>query len=420
MTQGDCSASANANVTFNPLPIIELGPTINACVGQSVTLDAGAGFDTYRWTTGANSQTINVTQNGTYGVTIEKNNCSSSDNVQVIFNSIPLIPLATSYYGTSCINLDAGNAGSVYTWNTGASSQTIAACSTGTYSVIVTNPNNCSASRQTSVTIGQKPVVNLPSSLSGCEGESIKLDAGSGFASYLWNTGATSQSIIVSSSGTYSVTVTDTHSEQASDNVAVTFHALPLVNLGKDQSICQEESVQLSAGSGFSSYAWNTGESTQSISVTTTGSYSVSVNDGNCSASDQVSVQVKSLPAVDLGPDISTCFGETVTLDAGAGYDAYYWNTGETSPSITVSTPGSYSVNVTDNGCTVIDNIKVIFNELPEVELGSAVSACEGDEVILNAGTGFTSYLWSTGETSQSISVTSSNYVFDHRCKREL
>jgi hypothetical protein len=409
VTQGDCSAGTSAAVTLNPIPVVNLGPNISVCAGTTVTLDAGAGFDSYRWSTGANSRTINVTQNGTYGVTVEKNNCSNSDNVQVTFNSLPVIPLATSYYATSCITLDAGNAGSVYNWNTGATSQTIAACSTGTYSVIVTNASNCSSSRQTSVTIGEKPVVNLPSALSGCRGESITLDAGSGFASYLWNTGATSQSILVTTTGNYSVTVTDNHSEQASDEVSVTFHELPVVNLGSDHSICQGESVQLSAGSGFSSYSWNTGESTQTISVTTAGNYSVTVNDGNCTATDQVAVQVRSLPAVNLGPDISSCEGETVTLDAGVGYDAYYWSSGETTPSIAVTAPGSYSVNVTENGCTVIDNIKVSFSQLPQVELGSPVTSCEGEQVTLNAGSGFTAYLWSTGETGQSISVTTSN-----------
>ncbi len=342
-----------------------------------------------------------------YGVTITENNCSNTDNVQVVFNSLPQIPLQTSYYGTSCINLDAGNSGSTYQWNTGASSQTLEACSTGTYSVIVTNPNNCSASRQTLVTIGEKPVVNLPASLSGCEGESIVLDAGSGFSSYQWSTGESSQSISVNSTGTYSVTVTDSHNEEASDQCPVTFHALPTVDLGENRSICQSESIDLSAGSGFVSYEWSTGESTETISISRAGVYSVSVNDENCSASDEISVEVKDMPMVDLGQNISSCVGDTVTIDAGAGYESYAWSTGATSSSIEVSSPGTYNVSVTNNGCSAIDGVTVSFYDLPEVELGTPVSACDGDEVSLNAGLGFTAYLWSTGENTQSIKVTS-------------
>ncbi|MCP4309770.1 MAG: T9SS type A sorting domain-containing protein, partial [Bacteroidetes bacterium] len=408
VTEGDCSTSANAVVTINSIPYLNLGPSISACDGESVLLDAGGGFDSYQWTTGANSRTIVVSQDGNYGVTVIRNNCSNTDNVNVNFNSLPVIPLDASYYSTTCVTLDAGNPGSEYSWSTTETTRSIFACSSATYSVTVTTSDNCSASAQTIVTIGDKPVVNLPSSLSGCDGESIQLDAGSGFESYLWNTGQTSQTISVTASETYSVTVADEHGEEASDNVVVTFHNLPEIYLGADRSICQGESVQLDAGDGFSSYSWSTGEVTRSISVTTAGTFGVTVSDGLCSGSDQVSVQVRSLPIVSLGPDIAVCDGESVTLNAGPGFDVYDWNTEESSASISVSSPGSYSVWVTDNGCLANDIIEVAFIDLPEVEIGSEISACEGESVMLNAGAGFEAYAWSTGESTQSVLVTSS------------
>ena len=93
-------------------------------------------------------------------------------------------------------------------------------------------------------------------------------------------------------------------------------------------------------------YAWNTGETTASINVTPTSNttYSVTVTDGNCTATDDVDVTVTPNPTVNLGNDVSICQGDSTLLDAGSGHTNYLWNTGETTQTIYADTAGTYRV----------------------------------------------------------------------------
>jgi hypothetical protein len=116
------------------------------------------------------------------------------------------------------------------------------------------------------------------------------------------------------------------------------------------------------------------------------------------------SFTVNALPVVDLGADMAICFGDMYTLDAGM-FDAYMWSTGETTQMIDVMTAGTYTVEVTDaNGCMGMDDFVLTVNPLPVVDLGPDQEIYDGDVVTLDAGV-FTSYLWSTGETTQTIDV---------------
>jgi len=189
-----------------------------------------------------------------------------------------------------------------------------------------------------------------------------------------------------------------------SDSFTLTVNSNPVVDLGADAAICDGASMTLDAGS-FSAYAWSTGDITQTIAVGVAGTYEVTVTDANgCNGSDDFVLTVNANPVVDLGADVTVCDGETVTLDAGM-FAAYMWNTQETTMTIDVTTSGTYSVVVTDaNGCQGTDDVLVIVNPLPVVDLGADATICESDVYTLDAGV-FASYLWSTNETTQSIDV---------------
>jgi hypothetical protein len=191
------------------------------------------------------------------------------------------------------------------------------------------------------------------------------------------------------------------------------------VNITADkESICLGETVHISSsvigGSGNFNYLWTSDppgftstEPNITVMPEVTTTYFLEVFDGTLTFYDQVTIQVNPLPVIDLGPDTSICMGETVLLSAGEGYAEYLWSTGETTSTIAAYMTGEYSVVViTEFGCTGTDVINITVNPQPEFDLGEDISVCESGEAVFDAGPGFASYLWSNGQTSESIITT--------------
>ena len=154
------------------------------------------------------------------------------------------------------------------------------------------------------------------------------------------------------------------------------------------------------------SYNWSTGSSNPVASFSTSGTYYVTATSGSCSKVDTLSVNQNSSPTVNLGND--TCIGSasSVTLNAGAGFAAYLWSTGASTPTITANNPNTYWVRVTSaSGCTGSDTI--IVSRGTSVNLGKDTCINTGGSYLLNAGTGATSYLWNTGAITDTLRVTS-------------
>tara|TARA_Y100001954_G_C15786861_1_gene592956 strand:- start:631 stop:2103 length:1473 start_codon:yes stop_codon:yes gene_type:complete len=149
------------------------------------------------------------------------------------------------------------------------------------------------------------------------------------------------------------------------------------------------------------------GQTTQSIEVTNSGEYSVEiVNWGKCITKDTTSIVFDSVPVVDLGDDIQICQGNSVSLDAQNSELDFLWNTGDTSQEIEVFSSGIFGVEaINSNGCIGSDSILVKINPLPIVRLGNDTVLCSGQIYLLNAENQGANYLWSSGESSQTISV---------------
>jgi hypothetical protein len=247
-----------------------------------------------------------------------------------------------------------------------------------------------------------------------CQGSSSVLDAGPGFAAYLWSTGETTQTITVSpaSTATYSVTVRSNLgcSATASKSVLVDVPPSPSINASGPTTFCSGGSVTLTAQPSGGSYLWSNGQTTQSITVNSSGSFSVAVTVNTCTVtSAPTTVTVNPLPNATITPSGPTTFcpGGSVTLTA-SNASSYLWSTGETTHSITVGNAGSYSVTVTDaNGCSATSSpTNVSVNTPPNavINAGGPTTFCAGGSVTLTASNA-ASYLWSTGETTQSINV---------------
>ncbi|MGC9330666.1 MAG: gliding motility-associated C-terminal domain-containing protein [Bacteroidales bacterium] len=233
----------------------------------------------------------------------------------------------------------------------------------------------------------------------------VTLDPGS-FSSYQWSTSETSSIINVSTSDTYSVTVTDANGCTNSDAMTLTVNSEATPDLGSDQTVCEDETpVTLNPGS-FDTYAWSTSEASSTIDVSTTNSYEVTVTDANgCTGSDAMHLTVNPSPFVDLGGNQTHCeYDVPITLDAGGGMSDYSWSTTETTQTINVSSADTYSVTVTNSyGCTASDMMTLTVNSAPTPDLGGDQSVCDYNiPYTLDPGV-YNDYLWNTSETTPTI-----------------
>lgn len=234
-----------------------------------------------------------------------------------------------------------------------------------------------------------------------CEGASLFLNAGNTGMIHTWSTGATDTAITVTSSGTYSVTVSDGVSS-VEDNIIVDFVDIPTVNLGNDTTLCEGSTLVLDAGAGADQYLWSTTAAIQTITVSTAGTYSVTIQNICGSASDAVQVSYSAFPIVDLGIDILMCEGDTFMLDAGNPGAEYLWQNGSSGQLHAALSAGVYSVTVTNAfGCTAADAMVVTTISSLDVDAGPDRIICPGESTLLN-GTGGSFYTWSPAESLES------------------
>lgn len=247
--------------------------------------------------------------------------------------------------------------------------------------------------------VNTAPTVALGNDLTICEGAPTVLDAGNAGMTYLWSTGATTQSISVSTSGTYTVTVTNASGCSSTDDIVVTTIPSPVKALGPDVKACVGQNVLLDAGNPNATYSWNTGATTRTINPVTSGLYIVIVTGtGGCTTTDSINVVFNALPIVNLGSDLNICIEDTTILDAGNAGATYLWSTGATTRTIKVNAAGTYSVTVINtNGCANTDQVVVTNKPAPIASYTD--TALNGLNVkftaIVVAGN---SYIWNFGD----------------------
>ena len=279
-------------VTVNPLPVVVITGTLGICPGGTTTLDAGAGFSSYKWSTSAITRTIAVSSASTYTVTVTNaNGCKGTASISTTASALPVptITGATVFCQGSSTTLDAGAGFSIYSWSNGASTRTITVNTAANFSVTVTNASGCVGSTSINTSFFTPPTPSISGNSAICPAGSTTLTANSGYVSYSWSTGATSQSIPVNAAGTYTVTVTDANGCTANINKVVSQAAAPIPVILGTLSFCGSSSTVLDVGLDYSSYAWSNGESTHSIIVSTAATFSVTVtNASGCTGTASV------------------------------------------------------------------------------------------------------------------------------------
>ena len=264
-------------------------------------------------------------------------------------------------------------------------------------------------------------VINTNISSTGtslCNGPLV-LSAPSGFSSYQWNGPSSNNLLTVNTPGPYYVNSTTSAGLTCTSDTVVIYSGTIPISLSTPDSvfICQGDIVTIDGPTGFAQYNWSTGATTPSITATTVGNYSLSVIDANgCpGASNTTSISISPTTITATTTGLSLCNG-SVTLDAGSGFASYQWyNNGismflETNQTLLVSTAGNYYVAVTyPTGCSATSNTLAIISGSSQFyctidSVGDGSLCLPNGQVILDAGN-YATYSWSTGETTQQISV---------------
>jgi uncharacterized repeat protein (TIGR01451 family) len=401
-TSAGCTGVGTGTLTVSPAPTVNV-TSISICAGQTGTLTV-SGADTYLWSNGATGSSISVSVAGTYSVTgTTTGGCIGTATGTVTINPVATLNVTSATVCQGQTGTLTASGADTYLWSNGATTASISVNVAGTYSVTGNSGSGCTGVGTGTLTVNPGLTVNVTSATL-CGGlPPTKLTA-SGADTYLWSNGATGSSINVSVAGTYSVTGTSASGCTGVGTGTLTVNPAPTVNV-TSATICEGQTGTLTA-SGADTYRWDNGATTAttaSINVSVAGTYFVvgTTTSTGCTFVATGTLTVNPNPTVNVS-SISICAGQTGTLTA-SGATTYLWSNGATGASINVSVAGTYSVTGTTGGCTDIATGTVTINPVATLNVTSA-TVCQGQIGTLIAS-GASTYLWSNGATTASISV---------------
>ena len=406
-----CTGTSTFNASIPPPPVVSISGSTSVCQGESINLNASSGFSSYSWSNGQSGSSISVANSGTYAVTVSDGfgcTATTSQVVNQIPAPIPNITGAPSACQGISITLDAGPGFSSYLWSNGPSTQTTQVSTTNTYTVTVTAANGCTGTDSQTFTTLPQPQPNITAAPYACN-DQLVLNAGAGFLGYSWSNGPAGPLSTVTTSGNFTVTVTDASGCTGTDVFFADIPTDPVVSISGADVFCENGFTTLIATGGFNAYAWNTGEATPDIDVISAGTFTVTVTDAfGCTAINSLTTNTLPAPQPSISGVAIVCENISTNFDAGAGFASYNWSIGSGAQSIDVSTAGIYSVTVTaGNGCTGTDSETLLLLPAPTPDILESTYLCDG-ELTLSAGGVFSTYNWSTGATSQAITINNS------------
>ena len=414
------------------------------CDGSvEVIIDGGTAPYSILWNNGVTTQVNANLPPGTYFVTVtDANGCQETGSGTIgapppieLSVSTTSPPCGSTGTGSATVNAAGGTPGYTYQWSTGATTQTVNNLLPGTYSVTVTDSNGCQATTSVTITPSNMINVDISSTNPTCanpNGGSVTANASGGVApySFVWNTGATTQTITGLGAGVYSVNVTDANGCSAMASVTLTQEgASVLAQVTVTDASCGlnngSATAQGTGGSGSYSYQWSTGATTQTITGLGAGTYTVTVTDNVSGCMDIKTVVITNTSAVNVSVNTmnATCNANNGTASANAFNGtppySYQWSTGATTSMITGLAAGTYTVTVTDsNGCqaTASGVVGQEGSDINVTAMATPVSCFGGNDgsigLSVNGGTTPYTFLWSNGQTTPSIvNLTAGTYT---------
>ncbi|MEM9984085.1 MAG: hypothetical protein AAF804_03230, partial [Bacteroidota bacterium] len=381
-------------------PLLDFGPDTQLCQGEVLTLQAAWAEATYLWSDGSELDSLLISQPGLYWAEVENACGIVRDSIQVDFLAPPSLSLGRDTLLCEGETLSLGqdlSSSYTYLWSTGSSDRIQSLTAADCYWVEASNL--CGLARDTlCLSYEQAPQLNLGADTTLCENESLRLDATWPNASYQWQDGSRNGQFTVTQAGSYRVRVS-LQACEARDTIEVNYRPLPRVDLGEDQLICDQPEFTLRADFAPASYSWSDGSTEQDLVATQTGRYAVQVSNRCGEATDSVSLAFEQRPEVELGRDTLLCEGEILLLDATWPRASYQWQDGSVEPLFIVNEPGSYWVALNTDCGKAEDQIRVDYEQLPQIALPSDTLICEGRFLLIDLRGRGNSYRWQDGQT---------------------
>jgi gliding motility-associated-like protein len=381
-----------AVIVTQPAVLSSTGSMVSSvsCQGGSngvadVTVTGGTPSYKYSWSpSGGNNATTTGLAAGTYSCTVtDSMGCASISSAVIITEPFALTSSITAANPTCGLNNGSvignpagGTAPYQYSWTPfGGSGNTATGLAPGTYTCTITDANGCQLVSTAVLTNTGTPVsahVAVSGPLTFCSGGNVILVA-SGGTTYSWSNGVTKDSLVVTSSGTYSVTVSN-GCGTADTSIQVVVNSVPVAVISGNKSICAGDSTLLAA-SGGNTYSWSNGMTSSSIYVSAQGTYSVTAYNSCGSSTTQVTVNVNQVTVSCVADTTSGYAAFTVHFSSTSSPSAstWSWNFGDSTTASgatathTYTSSGTFTavLTVTDsNGCQARASVLITVSDI--------------------------------------------------------
>jgi hypothetical protein len=426
-------------------PILSTSSSQISCSGGgngsiNLTVSGSVGPFTFDWS-GPNGFTSNLEDitnlsSGDYTVVVSTpSGCSSTTSVTVSEPASLVLTLVGGdalCNGTSSGNIDLTVSGGTptytYLWSNGSTTQDVTNLSAGSYSIQVTDANNCVATSSIIISQPSQPLqLSTTSQDALCYGSStgsidMTVTGGTSPYTYSWSNSSTSEDLSNVVAGTYSVIVTDDNGCSQSTSVIISQPSIITTSISSFDVSCFGGAngviyLTVNGGTPPYTYLWSNGQTTEDLAALPAGTYSVTVTDSKgCTVTTSKTITQPTILTTVVTTTNVSCDGgnngsASVTASGGTPPYLYMWNTGNTQSSLSNLSAGNYQITVSDNkGCTKLQFVNI--SQPPPVLVSSnsaTISSCQTTPVTLTAtasggNPGYT-YLWSTGATTNTISV---------------
>jgi gliding motility-associated-like protein len=445
----NCSNNDTVTVNVLALPAVNAGQDVVICTGDSIQVSA-SGANNYSWSPNTNISNNGISSPFIYPTVLtdyivtgtDLNNCSNTDTLKVEINQLPNITISNDT--SICVGdsiFIAANGGVTYSWlntdfisNVNTANPEIWPSTTTTYSVIVTDNNNCSDTSEVNILVNNLPNVNAGNDQDLCIGDTAQIIV-SGAVNYQWSPNINISSTISNSidawpsnTTNYVVTAVDANFCFNTDTIKINILALPQADAGSDLWICPGGTASLNAVGG-NQYSWEP-DSTLNVSNIANPlanpiddeTYVVTVIDtNNCVNYDTLFLKVNRIVPTDAGGDTLKICGSSI-VNLGGNPTApigstYQWRSNETilgpttaNPTSQPLTPNWFIVETANDTCTGIDSVFVDFFGDVIGSSSNDTSICFGESTTL-LSSGGSSYSWTpiTNQVGDTILINDSS-----------